>query len=126
MITMKNKGDFKKLTRFLNRSREVSRNLNPDFIGEQFCKALAEATPVNSGLTAQSWNYEIKKRGKDYTQIIINNSNIQNGVNVAILVNYGHVSPNGTWVEGADYLEPTLRELYIKVVNNTWKELDNL
>lgn len=126
MITMKNKGDFKKLTRFLNRSREVSRNLDPDFIGEQFCKALTEATPVNSGLTAQSWNYEIKKRGKDYTQIIINNSNIQNGVNVAILVNYGHVSPNGTWVEGADYLEPTLRELYIKVVNNTWKELDNL
>jgi hypothetical protein len=126
MITIKSKGNFKKFTRFLKRSREESRKLDPDSIGKKFCDALAEATPVDSGLTADSWEYEINKHGRDYTQIIIKNTNIQNGVNVALMVNYGHIAPNGTWVEGADYIAPTLRELYINVVNNTWKEIEKL
>ena len=127
MITVKNKGKFKKLTSFLNRSRKISKNLDPDFIGDKFVKALRDATPVDSGLTAESWKYEvINDDNGTNVQIVIKNTNIQNGYNVAILLNYGHVSSSGTWVEGAHFLEPTLMDLYKSVINNTWKEIENL
>lgn len=126
MFTIKNKGDFKKTNRFLKKTRRISEDLDADYIGQKFVTALAKATPVDSGLTAESWAYEVKHLDKNYVQIIIKNTNIQNGVNVALLVNYGHVAPNGTWVEGADYLYPTLRKLYIDVVNETWKEIEKV
>lgn len=127
MITVKHKGNFKKLTKYLNKSRNVSKQIDPDFIGEKFVTALKDATPVDSGLTAKSWKYEvINDDNGNHIQIVIKNTNIQNGYNVAILLNYGHMSPKGTWIEGAHYLEPTLIELYKKVINNTWKEIKNL
>ena len=125
MITVKQKGNFKKLTKYLKTSRE-KRQIDPDFIGHKFVEALKKATPVDTGLTAESWRYRVTEETHDHIQIVIENTNIQNGVNVALLLNYGHVAPNGTWVEGANFLEPALQELYIKTINNTWKEIENL
>ncbi len=125
MITVKQKGNFKKLTKYLKQSRE-KRQIDPDFIGHKFVEALKKVTPVDTGLTAESWRYRVTEETHNHIQIVIENTNIQNGVNVALLLNYGHVAPNGTWVEGANYLEPALQELYIKTINNTWKEIENL
>lgn len=118
--------NFENVTRFLKRSRKISRQIDADYVGKKFVEALKEATPVDTGLTADSWTYEVIKKSKNCTQVVVKNTNIQNGVNVALLLEYGHVSPSGTWVEGAHYIYPALEETYEKVIIDTWKEIEEL
>ena len=125
MIKFRQKGDFSKLNRFLERAREAVKIGDLDKYGREGVAALASATPVDSGVTASSWSYEIV-RSKGTVAIRFNNSNIQNRVPIAIILQYGHGTGTGGWVEGRDYINPTVRPLFDKIANNAWKEVTRL
>ncbi len=125
MIKFSHKGDFSKLTRFLERVKEAVRLGDLDKYGREGVSALASATPVDSGLTSRSWYYEIVNRNGTAT-ITFYNSNIQNGVPIAIILQYGHGTRNGGWVQGRDYINPAIQPVFDKIANNAWKEVTGL
>ena len=125
MITFKHKGDFSKLTKFLEGAKKSVRLGDLDKYGREGVAALASATPVDTGQTAASWYYKIEQRDGSVS-INFYNSNRQNGVLVAILLQYGHGTRNGGWVEGLDYINPAAKPLFDKIVNDAWKEVTKL
>ncbi len=125
MITFRQKGDFSKLTRYLERAKEVVKLGDLDKYGREGVAALASATPVDSGLTAASWSYEITNRNGSAT-ISFKNSNIQNGVPIAIILQYGHGTRNGGWVQGRDYINPAIQPIFDKIANEAWREVTKL
>jgi len=125
MITFRHKGDFSKLTRFLEKAKETVRLGDLDKYGREGVAALASATPIDTGLTASSWYYEIENKNGRAT-ISFHNSNIQNGVPIAIILQYGHGTGNGGWVEGRDYINPAIQPIFDKIVNNAWREVTKL
>lgn len=122
MISFRQKGDFSKLTRFLERAKEAVHLGDLDKYGREGVAALASATPVDSGKTATSWYYEIENK-KGQVSIKFNNSNIQNGVPIAIIIQYGHATGTGGWVEGRDYINPSIRPIFDEILNKTWREV---
>lgn len=122
MITFRQKGDFSKLTRFLERAKETVRLGDLDRYGRAGVAALASATPVDSGETAKSWYYRITNRDGT-ARISFYNSNIQNGVPIAIILQYGHATGTGGWVAGRDYINPAIRPIFDQIANNAWKEV---
>lgn len=94
----------------------------PDQYGRAGVAALASATPVDSGETAQSWYYEITNK-KGSVSISFHNSNIQNGVPIAIILQYGHGTGTGGWVAGRDYINPAIRPIFDQIANDAWKEV---
>lgn len=125
MIKFRQKGDFSKLTRFLERAKETVRIGDLDKFGKEGVAALASATPVDSGETASSWYYEIENR-KGSVTISFHNSNIQNEVPIAIILQYGHGTRNGGWVQGRDYINPAIQPIFDKIANNAWEEVIKL
>ena len=125
MIRFRQKGDFSKLTRFLERAKEVVKIGDLDRYGRAGVAALASVTPTDSGLTANSWYYEIE-RGNGVTKIVFNNSNIQNGVPIAVILQYGHGTGTGGWVEGRDYINPAIQPIFDEIAENAWKEVTKL
>ena len=125
MISFRQKGDFSKLTRFLERSKEAVKFKDLDRYGQEGVAALASATPVDSGLTAKSWYYKINQENGSVS-ISFHNSNIQNGVPIAIILQYGHGTRNGGWVQGRDYINPAIQPIFDKIANNAWKEVTKI
>lgn len=125
MIKFRQKGDFSKSTRFLERVKEVVHLGDLDRYGREGVAALASATPVDSGVTTNSWYYEIKNT-KGTITISFYNSNIQNGVPIAVILQYGHGTRNGGWVEGRDYINPAIQPLFDKIAEEAWKEVTKL
>lgn len=125
MISFRQKGDFSKLTRFLERAKEAVHIGDLDKFGKEGVAALASATPVDSGETANSWYYKITNR-KGSVTISFHNSNIQNGVSIAVILQYGHGTRNGGWVQGRDYINPAIQPIFDKIANNAWKEVTKL
>ena len=125
-IKITSDSDFSKTITFLKRSRRNARvGEQADEIGHQCVKELKKVTPKDSGLTAESWDYQITINGK-ITSITFINTNIQNGLNVALLVEFGHGTPSGQWVEGQNYIEPVMQKVYLDAINRKWKELTRL
>ena len=122
MISFRQKGDFSKLNRFLERAKEAARLSILDKYGREGVAALASATPVDSGETANSWYYEIKHDNGSAT-ITFNNSHINKGVPIAIILQYGHGTGTGGWVEGRDYINPVIQPIFDKIVDEAWKEV---
>ena len=122
MISFRQKGDFSKLTRFLERANNLVHLSDLDRYGREGVAALASATPVDTGKTAASWYYDIKIN-KESASITFNNSNIQNGVPIAIILQYGHGTRNGGWVEGRDYINPIIQPIFDKIAEEAWKEV---
>jgi hypothetical protein len=85
-------------------------------------EALSAATPVDTGLTASSWTYDIVQT-KDSVTINFNNTNIQNGCPIAVILQYGHGTRNGGWVQGRDYINPAIQPVFDKIANEAWKEV---
>ena len=111
MISFRQKGDFSKLTSYLERVKEIANRGILDKYGREGVAALSSATPVDSSLTANSWYYKIEnKRGS--ATITFYNSNIQNGVPIAIILQYGHGTRNGGWIEGRDYINPAIQPIF--------------
>lgn len=125
MISFRQKGDFSKLTRFMERAKEAVRLGDLDRYGREGVAALSSATPVDSGLTASSWYYEIDRK-KGSVSISFHNSNIQNGVPIAIILQYGHGTGNGGWVQGRDYINPAIQPLFDKIAKDAWREVTKL
>lgn len=122
MITFRQKGDFSKLTKYLERMKEVVHLGDLDKFGREGVAALASATPVDSGLTAKSWYYEIEHK-KGSSSITFYNSNVQNGVPIAIILQYGHGTGTGGWVQGRDYINPAIRPIFDRIAEYAWKEV---
>ena len=122
MISFNHKGDFSKTSKFLERAKSVVHGSGLDKYGQQGVSALAAATPTETGHTANSWYYEIT-REKGSTTISFLNSNIQNGVPIAIILQYGHGTRNGGWVQGRDYINPVVQPLFDKIANEAWREV---
>ena len=125
MISFRQKGDFSKVTSFLEKAKEVVRIGDLDKYGREGVAVLASATPVDTGQTASSWYYEIVNRNGSAT-ITFNNSNIQNGVPIAIILQYGHGTRNGGWVQGRDYINPAIQPIFDKIADEAWKEVTKL
>ena len=122
MVKFNQKGDFRKLTGFFERVKQSVNLSNLDQYGKEGIQALRTATPVDSGITAQSWEYEItRKDGR--VSITFQNSNVNKGVNIAIILQYGHATRNGGWVEGRDYINPAIQPVFDKIVNEAWREV---
>ena len=125
MSSFRQKGDFSKLTSYLERVKGVAKMSNLDKFGEAGVAALASATPVDTGLTANSWYYKIE-RSNGSASINFYNSNIQNGVPIAIILQYGHGTGTGGWVQGRDYINPAIQPIFDQIANDAWKEVTKL
>lgn len=122
MIKIKHKGDFSKVTKYFERAKKGVNIHSLDKYGQKGVEALESNTPVDTGLTATSWYYEIEKTN-DTVRISFCNSNIQNGVPIAIILQYGHGTRNGGWVEGRDYINPAIQPIFDEITKNAWKEV---
>lgn len=122
MIKFRHKGDFSNLTRFLERAKEGVHAGVLDKYGREGVAALASATPVDSGLTASSWHYEITNT-KGSATITFLNSHVNKGVPIAIILQYGHGTGTGGWVQGRDYINPAIQPIFDKIANEAWREV---
>ena len=125
MISFSHKGDFSKTSRFLEKVKGAVKLSDLDKYGREGVAALASATPVDTGVTSKSWKYEIT-RTKDLVKISFHNTNIQNGVPIAVILQYGHGTGTGGWVEGRDYINPAIQPIFDKIVNDAWREVTKL
>ena len=125
MISFRQKGDFSKLTKYLEKVKEGFDVGILDKYGQAGVRALASATPVDTGLTANSWYYKIEK-SKGSVSIDFYNSNIQKGVPIAVILQYGHGTKNGGWVQGRDYINPAIRPIFDAIVEDAWKEVTKI
>lgn len=121
-IKLISKGDFSKTEKLLKNS--IGKNYRDilEEYGRYGVEALAASTPVDTGLTASSWRYEIVEN-RDTLSIVWHNDNIQNGVNIALILEYGHATRNGYWVEGRDYINPAIQPLLDNLAERAWREV---
>ena len=122
MVIVKQKGDFSKTEKFLNIINKKLYYRNLQKYAEQGVAALASATPIDSGTTANSWDYEIRQT-KNSVSIYWTNSNVNKGVPIAVIIQYGHGTRNGGYVQGRDYINPAMRPIFDKIAENVWKEV---
>lgn len=125
MIVIKHKGDFKKTEKFLKDLSKIDFRQILEKYAQEGVSALASATPVDSGLTASSWSYEISGSRDSYS-ITWSNSNINKGVPIAIILQFGHGTRNGGYVQGRDYINPAIQPIFDKIVEEAWREVTNL
>lgn len=125
MITFRHKGDFSKLSRYLEKAREAAKIGVLDRYGREGVAALSSATPVDSGETANSWYYEIERQNGSVS-ITFNNSHVNKGVPIAIILQYGHGTGTGGWVQGRDYINPAIRPVFDKIADDAWKEVTSI
>lgn len=122
MITFKQKGDFSKITRYLEKNKKPVMLDMLNRYGKEGVAALSAATPVDSGKTASSWSYEITST-KNTISITFNNSNVTDGVPIAIILQYGHGTGTGGYVEGRDYINPACRPIFDEMAKEVWGEV---
>lgn len=122
IVNFRQKGDFGKTDRFLHNLIEAHYRSKLRHYAEQGVAALAAATPTDSGTTASSWGYEIVEEAGRLA-IHWTNTNVQNGVNIAVILQYGHATRNGGWVEGIDYINPAMKPIFEKMASEAWKEV---
>lgn len=123
MISIKTKGSFKNFDNFVKKMVNKDYERIIDKYARMGVKALADATPVDSGETAKSWDYEIHYT-KGRTKIVWTNSNVtKSGTPVAILIQYGHYSKSGSFVQGTDFINPALKPVFSKLAEEIWKEV---
>ena len=125
MISFRQKGDFSKLNRYFERVKEAARVSVLDKYGQAGVAALSSATPVDSGETANSWFYEIEHTSTSAT-ITFCNSHINKGVPIAIILQYGHGTGTGGYVQGRDYINPAIQPVFDKIVEDVWREVTEI
>lgn len=125
MITFRHKGDYSKATRWLEKLKEVTRRGILDQYGRAGVEALSSATPVASGTTAASWSYEIEHSAGS-AKLIFTNSNVNDGVNIAVILQYGHGTGTGGWIQGRDYINPAIQPIFDEITDAAWKEVTSV
>lgn len=125
MISFRQKGDFSKLTCYFEKVKKTARLSILDKYGREGVAALSSATPVDSGETASSWYYEVTNENES-AAISFYNSNVNQGVPIAIILQYGHGTGTGGWVEGRDYINPAIQPIFDEIVDAAWKEVTKI
>lgn len=123
-ITFVHHGDFKKTEHFFKKATSGTMFKALETYGKRGVQALASATPVRTGKTASSWEYEIH-RSKGEISITWTNSNMVDGVNIAIILQYGHGTRNGGFVMGRDYINPAIQPIFDEMAESAWKEVNS-
>lgn len=122
VIIFRQKGDWKKTRKFLKRCSDLDLDDVLNLYGQEGVDALAKATPKDTGKTAASWSYEVAK-GRESIVITWKNSNIVDGVPIAVILQYGHGTRNGGYVEGVDYINPAMRPVFERIAARAWGEV---
>lgn len=122
MINIRQKGDFKNLSSFLEKTKEKLNLGLLDKYGREGVAALQAATPKDTGKTSESWYYKIERKNGSVS-LTFHNSNQNKGAPIAIILQYGHATRNGGYVEGVDYINPALRPIFDKIAEEAWKEV---
>lgn len=125
IITFTKKGDFSKTFRFFNKLLKRDYLNILEKYGKIGVERLREYTPKDTGLTSESWDFVIE-HNKDTTRISWVNSNVNNYVNIAIILQYGHATRHGGWVEGVDYINPALKPVFDAMAKEAWEEVTKL
>ena len=125
MISFRQKGDFSELNRYFERVKEAAKIGVLDKYGQAGVSALSSATPVESGKTATSWYYEIKRQNGSVS-IEFLNSNVNKGVPIAVILQFGHGTGTGGWVQGRDYINPAIQPIFDKIAEDAWKEVTKI
>lgn len=124
MITFSSQGDFSRTFKFLDKMKTFRIENILKKYAEQGVSALQAATPKDSGLTASSWSYSIEA-GRESATIYWSNSNVNKGVNIAVILQYGHGTGTGGYVQGRDYINPAMRPVFDKIAEEAWREVVN-
>lgn len=124
-IFFKHKGNFSKTEKLLKKSLGIDYRDVLEKYAIKGVQALSDATPIESGETALSWGYEIIQNGSSIS-VIWKNSNVNDGCNIAIILQYGHATRNGGWVSGRDYINPALRPIFDELADSAWKEVSGI
>lgn len=119
-ITFETSGNFDNMERFLHNVQKIDIRGILASVGQEGVSALAQATPVETGLAAHSWSYEVTGGGGSY-QIAWLNGDIENGFNVVAALQYGHGTGTGGWVPGRDFINPAMRPVFDKIADRFWK-----
>ena len=122
MITFRQRGNFNKTTKFLTKAENLNLEQILQKYGDLGVQALASATPVDTGKTADHWSYEVEG-GPNESSIVWTNDNTNEGVNIAIILHYGHGTGTGGYVEGRGYITPAIRPIFDQIANAAWKEV---
>lgn len=122
MIVVKSTGSFDKTENFLKKMSKKQYLNSLETYAKEGVRALAAATPKRSGKTADSWDYEIVKE-KDSVSIYWTNSNVNKGVPIAVIIQYGHGTRNGGYVKGVDYINPAMKPVFENIADKVWKEV---
>ncbi len=124
MINFSHKGDFSQSLTFMNNVKTATQLKDLDRYGQRGVTALKSATPVDTSKTANSWYYKVENTTTSI-KISFHNSNIQNGVPIAIILQYGHATRNGGFINGRDYINPAIQPIFDDMLNSLWKEITN-
>ena len=122
MIRFVHRGSFKNTEAFLERNKKMQIQKTLQKYGEQGVEALREYTPKDTGETANSWSYEIVETSSGY-RIYYRNSKVNKGVQIAIILQYGHGTGTGGYVEGRDYINPALQPVFESLADEAWEEV---
>ncbi len=124
LVTISYHGSFSKTLRFLRKSNLVNSVLlkKMEKYGKMGVAALSEATPKRTGTTAASWNYEVHSNS-DGIEIVWTNTNNNHGVYIAVLIQYGHATRNGGYVQGIDYINPAMKPVFEEIAKSAWMEV---
>ena len=125
MISIRQKGDFSKLSKYFERVKEAARLGVLDKYGREGVAALSSATPVKTWKTAASWTYDIERQNGSVS-IVFRNTNINKGVPIAIILQTGHGTGTGGWVQGRDYINPAIQPIFDKIADSAWKEVTSI
>lgn len=121
-VIVEQKGDFSKFNSYLEKLKDIANMSKLDKYGREGVRQLEMFTPVDTGKTATSWYYTID-RSKDEVTLNFHNSNINDGVPIALILQYGHGTRGGGYVVGADYINPALKPIFEKILNECWREV---
>lgn len=123
-ITLEASGNYSQTTTWLQRIGRMSIEQQLRRYGLKGVKALASSTPVGTGKTASSWSYTVSQKGDKWV-LSWNNSNIVRGTPIAIILQYGHVTGTGGWVQGRDYINPAIKPVMDEIAEGVWRTVTN-
>lgn len=126
MITFKHKGNFNKTEKFLSSAQRINIRRVLEKYAIEGVSALSTSTPRDTGTTASSWDYIITIKRHGQYSVSWTNSNIKNGVSIAMIIQYGHGTRDGSFIQGVDYINPAMKPVFDKIAENVWKEITSL
>ena len=125
MISLKSNGKFTKTEKYSKKLRDGDFTNVLKKYGQQGVEALSASTPIDSGETARSWGYNIENTSDGQIAIYWTNSHFNQGVQIAVILQYGHGTGTGGYFKGRDYINPTMRPVFDRIAEEAWKEINS-